>query len=206
MISIVDYGVGNTGALLNMFDYLGIAAELVDSAESISHAHKLVLPGVGSFDKAMNTLRTKGLVEALNTAVLAHSVPVLGVCLGMQLLARRSEEGVEAGLGWLNADVKLIKLPSESNLKVPNMGWINTQVVRESELLKTANAETRFYFDHSYHVVCDDPSDVLATIDYGSPLCCAVAHGNIAGVQFHPEKSHRHGMSMLSAFAAMEHT
>lgn len=203
MITVVDYGVGNTGALLNMFDYLGVEAELTGIPDRIVHAHALILPGVGAFDKAMTTLRERRLVEALNEAVLNRKVPVLGVCLGMQLLARRSEEGVEHGLGWLEADVLRITPPLASGLKVPNMGWLHTKSSRKSPLFDTTNVETRFYFDHSYHMVCDDPDDVVATINYGTKLCCAVSRGHIAGVQFHPEKSHRHGMRLLAAFAAL---
>lgn len=208
MITIIDYGVGNTGALLNMFEYLGVDAEAVDDAAGIARARKLVLPGVGAFDKAMRTLRERKLVPTLKEAVLQRGVPVLGVCLGMQLLARSSEEGVEPGLGWVAADVKRIVLPSGSPLKVPHIGWLETQVIRKSVLFDTncdSRAESpRFYFDHSYHMVCDDEADVTATIYHGSELCCAVEHGVVMGVQFHPEKSHRYGMSVLRAFAALE--
>ena len=202
MITIIDYGVGNTGALLNMFDYLGIDAEAADTPEVIARAQSLVLPGVGAFDKAMTTLRERGLVPALDEAVLMRRVPVLGVCLGMQLLARRSDEGRESGLGWIAADVRRIELPPGSTLKVPNIGWLHAQPTRASALFGTVTAEPRYYFDHSYHLVCDDPQDVTATVDYGAHLCCAVEHGHIAGVQFHPEKSHRHGMALLERFAS----
>ena len=204
MITIVDYGVGNTGALLNMFDYLGVDAEAVDDAAGIARARKLVLPGVGAFDKAMRTLRERRLVPALDDAVLRRGLPVLGVCLGMQLLARRSEEGVEPGLGWVAADVKRIVLPAGSPLKVPHIGWLEAHATRPSVLFDAAGDPPRFYFDHSYHMVCDDAADVTATISHGSELCCAVAHGAVMGVQFHPEKSHRYGMSLLRAFAALQ--
>lgn len=204
MITIVDYGVGNTGALLNMFDYLGFDAEAVSTPEAVAQASKLVLPGVGAFDKAMTTLRERRLVDALDEAVLQRHVPVLGVCLGMQLLARRSEEGVERGLGWIAADVRRIVLPVGSTLKVPHIGWMHAEPTRSSRLFNAGDDPSRFYFDHSFHMVCDDPHDVTATIEYGLRLCCAVAHGHIFGVQFHPEKSHRHGMRLLRAFAELE--
>ena len=204
MITIVDYGVGNTGALLNMFDYLGIDAEAAATPDAIARARKLVLPGVGAFDKAMATLRERRLVDALDDAVLSRQIPVLGVCLGMQLLARCSEEGVERGLGWIAADVRRIVLPSGSPLKVPHIGWLEARPTRSSPLFDSTADDSRFYFDHSYHMVCDDPSDVTAMIAYGTPLCCAVAHRHISGVQFHPEKSHRHGMRLLRAFATLE--
>lgn len=203
MITIVDYGVGNTGALLNMFDYLGIDAKAASSPTDIASAERLVLPGVGAFDKAMSTLRERQLIEALDEAARVRKVPVLGVCLGMQLLARRSEEGKEPGLGWIAADVRRIELPADSRLKVPNMGWMQAQPTRHSHLIEPTDSETRFYFDHSYHVVCDNPDDVAATIDYGTRLCCAVEHRNVMGVQFHPEKSHRFGMRLLQTFARL---
>lgn len=201
MITIVDYGVGNIGALVNMFDYLGIEAEASGDARAIAGAESLVLPGIGAFDKAMRTLRERRLIEPLNEAALGRRVPVLGVCLGMQLLARASEEGVERGLGWIDADVRRIVVPTGSALKVPHIGWIETQRTRHSSLFADPLPEERFYFDHSYHVVCDRPADVSAVIDYGAPLCCAVESGVIFGVQFHPEKSHRFGMRLLHAFA-----
>ena len=202
MITIVDYGVGNIGALVNMFDYLGIEAEASGEARVIATATSLVLPGIGAFDKAMRTLRARGLVRPLEEAVRERGAPVLGVCLGMQLLARGSEEGAEAGLGWVAADVSRITLPAGSPLKVPHIGWMETRPARTSVLFPTGSDDERFYFDHSYHVVCDHAHDVSGVIDYGSELCCSVEVGNVFGVQFHPEKSHRFGMRMLRAFAA----
>ena len=206
MITIVDYGVGNIGALVNMFDYLGIEAEASGDARAIASADSLVLPGIGAFDKAMRTLRERRLIEPLNEVALGRRVPVLGVCLGMQLLARHSEEGREAGLGWIDADVRRISLPQGSSLKVPHIGWMETQAVGRSSLFAAPLHDERFYFDHSYHVVCDRESDVAAVIDYGSQLCCAVQSGNVFGVQFHPEKSHRFGMRLLTAFSAVSRT
>jgi imidazole glycerol-phosphate synthase subunit HisH len=201
MITIVDYGVGNIGALLNMFDYLGIDAVASGDAGSIATAEVLVLPGVGAFDKAMTTLRARQLVEPLNAAVLKRRIPVLGVCLGMQLLARKSEEGIETGLGWIEADVQRITVSPSSGLKVPNIGWVDIRATRPSPLFDPSVVNERFYFDHGYHMVCDSDNDVSATIEYGDALCCAVSCGNICGVQFHPEKSHRFGMRLLQSFA-----
>lgn len=201
MITVVDYGVGNIGALLNMFEYLGIDARASSDPRIISGAEKLVLPGVGAFDKAMTTLRKRQLVVPLNEAVLERRVPVLGVCLGMQLLARRSEEGVESGLGWIDADVHRVNVPAGSGLKVPHIGWMETRPTRCSSLFDPALPTERFYFDHGYHMVCDRTENVTAGIDYGSELCCAVENKHILGVQFHPEKSHRFGMRVLKAFA-----
>jgi len=201
MITVVDYGVGNIGALLNMFDYLGIEAEASGDPVAIANAERLVLPGIGAFDKAMRTLRERRLVDPLHEAVATRRAPVLGVCLGMQLLARSSEEGVEPGLGWIAADVRRIAVPAGSGLKVPHIGWAETRALRASTLFAGALPEERYYFDHSYHMVCDRADDASAVIDYGSPLVCAVEAGHVMGVQFHPEKSHRFGMRLLTAFA-----
>jgi glutamine amidotransferase len=200
VITVVDYGVGNIGAVINMADYLGIDAEASGDPETIKNASKLILPGVGAFDRAMLTLQNRGLIDPLNEAVSKRQVPVLGICLGMQLLARRSDEGVQPGLGWIAADVHRIALPPQSSLKVPHIGWLEVKPARPSELFDPAVTNERFYFDHGYYVQCDDPQDVAATIDYGGEICCAVSSGNVSGVQFHPEKSHRFGMRVLEAF------
>ena len=201
MIVIVDYGVGNIGALLNMFEYLGVDAEASGDGQTLVEAHKIVLPGVGAFDKAMSRLRSQRLVEPLNEAVLGRRTPVLGVCLGMQLLGRRSEEGNEVGLGWIEADVRRMTVPAGSGLKVPHIGWADVRPTRRSALFQPGSETERFYFDHSFYVSCDDDRNVIAVIDYGGELCCALSVGNICGVQFHPEKSHRYGMRLLKAFA-----
>ena len=203
MITVVDYGVGNIGAIINMFDYLGIDAQASGDPDVIARADKLVLPGVGAFDKAMGTLRARQLIEPLNEAALNRQIPVLGVCLGMQLLARQSAEGNEAGLGWIEADVTRIVLPEKSVLKIPHIGWMEIYPTSNSVLFGTATPTERFYFDHSYYVSCDRPQDVSATINYDQSLCCAVQVNNVSGVQFHPEKSHRFGMRLLSAFGAL---
>ena len=203
IITVVDYGVGNIGALLNMFDYLGIDAQASGDASVLAKADKLVLPGVGAFDKAMSTLRARRLIEPLNEAVLGRQRPVLGVCLGMQLLARGSEEGSEPGLDWVAADVRRIVPGQGSLLKVPHIGWGEVAPIGRSALFDPRESVERFYFDHSYHVCCDRPEDVAAVVAYGSELCCAVSAGHVHGVQFHPEKSHRFGMRLLRAFAQL---
>lgn len=201
MITIVDYGVGNIGALTNMYDYLGIDAIATAEPERIAAASHLLLPGVGAFDKAMAELRARGLIGPLNHAVRERRTPLLGICLGMQLLARRSEEGQAEGLGWIDADVVRIPQPPGSSLKVPHMGWADIRVKHPSALFPSASGGERFYFAHSYHMICDRSEDMVATINYGSDLTCAVRSGNVHGAQFHPEKSHRFGMRVLQAFA-----
>lgn len=201
MIAIVDYGVGNVGALTNMLEYLGVESELTDDADRIAQAARLLLPGVGHFDKAMRELRERALVAPLNYAVLERRVPVLGICLGSQLLARGSEEGVEPGLGWIDADVVRIPQGEHSHLKVPHMGWAEIKVEQPTSIFPADASGERYYFAHSYHVVTDRFEDTVATIEYGQSLACAVRSGNVHGAQFHPEKSHRFGMRVLKAFA-----
>lgn len=202
-IVVVDYGVGNVGALLNMFDFIGIDALTSGNADEIAAASALVLPGVGAFDRAMRMLRERSLLPALDVAALHRRVPVLGVCLGMQLLARRSEEGVESGLGWIDADVLKLRADTSRDLRVPHIGWSEVTARPTAEIFAKSAAYPRFYFDHSYHVVCDDPANVAATFDFGGEVCCSVQRDNILGVQFHPEKSHRHGMKLLEAFGVL---
>lgn len=200
MLTIVDYGVGNTASLLNMLNFVGRRARLASGAEDIRTAEKLVLPGVGAFDRAMRTLAAAKLIDPLNEAVLHRKVPVLGVCLGMQLLARRSEEGELPGLGWIAGDVVRLA-PTDGSLKVPHVGWTYVEHPATTPLFPDPLARERFYFVHSYHMLCDDPADQAAIIDYGGETCVAVARDNIFGVQFHPENSHRFGMRLLRDFA-----
>lgn len=205
MITIVDYGVGNVAALVNMYDDLGFESQVTREKDEIAAADKLILPGVGAFDTAMRTLRFHGLVAPLEHAVLQRGVPILGICLGMQLLARRSEEGTEPGLGWIPADVIRIDPRGRADLKVPHIGWAVVRPLKPSPLFAfPAREAERFYFVHSYHVCCDDPADRAAIIEYGSEICCSVARENISGVQFHPEKSHRFGKRLLRDFAVAE--
>ncbi|WP_375390895.1 imidazole glycerol phosphate synthase subunit HisH [uncultured Sphingomonas sp.] len=199
MITIVDYGVGNIASLANMIEHVGAEARLSGDPETIARAPRLLLPGVGSFAHAMDVLRSRELDTAIGAAV-ANGATLLGVCLGMQLLARHGEEGNARGLGFINADVRRI-IPSRSGVKVPNMGWREVAPTRDTWLVRNDREIERFYFAHSYHMVCDDPADVAATIDHDGAKTVAVAHGRIHGVQFHPEKSHRFGMRLLADFS-----
>jgi glutamine amidotransferase len=203
MIGILDYGMGNVGSIVNMLRRISVDGKLVSNPEELANCERLILPGVGAFDAGMTRLTESGLRDELNRQVHAGK-PVLGICLGMQLLARRSEEGKLPGLGWIEADVIRFQVdaPTASpRLKVPHMGWNVIHPTPNARLFESANGETRFYFVHSYRVVCDHSEDVAAEVDYGGRVTAAVHRGNIYGVQFHPEKSHKFGMRLLKEFA-----
>ncbi|MFN0076451.1 MAG: imidazole glycerol phosphate synthase subunit HisH [Prosthecobacter sp.] len=203
MIVIVDYGTGNLGSIQNMGRKAGGEMLISGDPDVIARAEKLILPGVGAFDVGMTNLRERGLEAPLNEAVLKRGVPILGICLGIQLFTRRSEEGKMAGLGWIAADTIRFRFDTEakqSALKVPHMGWDNIEPTREDRLLKNLPPEPRFYFVHSYHLACDDASEVLTWTEYGHRFASSVQRGNIWGTQFHPEKSHKFGFALLQNF------
>jgi glutamine amidotransferase len=202
MILIVDYNVGNVASIANMLRKVGAEARVAGTAADILAAEKLILPGVGSFDNGMIQLRSRQLIDPLNEMVVNRNTPILGICLGLQLFGRRSAEGREEGLGWLDAESVRFQFSSESrNLKVPHMGW-NTVQVPEMQTSRTLVPENaRFYFVHGYHLACRSDSDVAGRTHYGYDFVSAVQRGNISGVQFHPEKSHRFGMELLRRFA-----
>jgi glutamine amidotransferase len=203
VIGVIDYGVTNLGSMLNMLRRVGAKAEGVTTPEQLMRATKLILPGIGHFDNGVAALAERGFVDALKSRVGGDGIPMLGVCLGMQLLGIGSEEGSAAGLGLINAFSRRFELPPESGLRVPHMGWNVLTPRRADGVLGELAPNARFYFVHSYHVVCEDPDDVLATADYGSPFTAALHRGNVWGVQFHPEKSHKFGMRLLANFAAV---
>jgi len=205
MITIIDYGMGNIGSILNLCRYLSIPAEASSDPTIVARATKLILPGVGAFDAGMLSLEKSGLQAALQQRVVVEGTPILGICLGMQLLARRSEEGSRPGLGWIAADVVRFRSPPEQKppLQIPHMGWSYLDARASSRLCAELPAEPRFYFVHSYHVVCDHPEDVAATTEYGGTITAALERGHLFGTQFHPEKSHRFGMSILRNFARL---
>ena len=201
MIVIVDYGMGNVGSMANMLRKIGATATVSSDAQAIARAEKLVIPGVGAFDAGMRQLADRGLVPLLEERVAAGT-PTLGVCLGMQLLARGSEEGQLPGLGWIDAHARRFRPdPGAAQLKVPHMGWNAVRALREHPLFAEMPEEMRFYFVHSYHVVCEHPGSALAHAEYGRDFVAAVARDNVMGVQFHPEKSHHFGMRLLRNFA-----
>lgn len=198
MITIVDYGVGNIASLRNMLDYLGFDARTSSDPAEILTAKKLILPGVGAFDKAMRTLAEKDLITPIRTAATQLGTPILGICLGMQLLGRSSAEGELPGLGLIDADVVRI---TGGEMKVPHIGWAAVEPANDAPLLRGDDVEQRYYFVHSYHMRPACVEDAAGYIDYGQRLCVAVSRANIHGVQFHPEKSHRFGMKLMQRFA-----
>lgn len=203
MLVIIDYGIGNLASVLNMFKKIGVKdVSISGKPDVILEAEKLVLPGVGAFDRGMDNLEQSGLIPVLNQKALVDKVPVLGICLGMQLLSRKSEEGVKPGLGWIDAETVLFRPDPQLKLKIPHMGWDYISVNRNNPLIKQDNRH-RFYFVHSYHVKCLDQNQSLATCDFGGPFTCMVNKDNIFGTQFHPEKSLRFGMELLKNFAAL---
>jgi len=202
VITIVDYGVGNLGSIVNMLKKIGAKARASSDPDVLRQAEKLILPGVGAFDPGMRKLNEVGLVPLLNELVLEKKIPVIGLCLGLQLMTRGSEEGTEAGLGWVDAQTVRFKFePENAHLKIPHMGWNTLDIQRQHPLVADLGPESRFYFVHSYHIVCKDETDVVAYTDYGYPLAAVIGKGNIMGAQFHPEKSHRFGMQLLKNFA-----
>lgn len=200
MITIVDYGVGNLGSIANMLKKVGVAVQVASDAAAVRAGSGLVLPGVGHFDHCARALRASGLVPLIEERVREGNVPLLGICVGMQLLARGSEEGTESGLGWIAGDVKRFALPADAGLPIPHMGWAKVEPTPGAKLFDPSGAE-RFYFVHSFHMVCDEPSAVSAHAEYGYRFVAAVEQGHVFGTQFHPEKSHRFGLALMRRFA-----
>lgn len=201
MIIIIDYQMGNIGSILNMLKKIGAPGMISSDPDVILKADKLILPGVGAFDQGMANLERLGLINVLNEKVKNSGTPILGICLGMQLMTKSSEEGKSAGLGWIDAKTVRFYHDPSLRLKVPHMGWNSIIPKKESVLLADMYSDPRFYFVHSYHVVCNNQNDVLATTHYGYDFTSAFQHNNIIGVQFHPEKSHKYGMRLLKSFA-----
>lgn len=201
MIGIVDYGLGNVQAFANIYRRLGIDAKPAKTPEDVAAATKLILPGVGAFDWAMSRLNASGLRDALDQAVLQCAVPVLGVCVGMQMMADRSEEGELPGLGWIGGDVVRFETAAiQQRTPLPHMGWNDVQPTRPVWLFDGVESP-RFYFLHSFYFRPTDQADQIATTDYGYEFASAVGRGNIYGTQFHPEKSHEWGIRLLRNFA-----
>lgn len=202
MITIIDYGMGNLGSILNMFKRIQVEAVIHSKPDAIRSAEMLVLPGVGAFDAAMSGIANSGLREVLDHKALVERVPILGICLGMQLLTCASEEGTLPGLGWINAVTR--RFPVAAGIKVPHMGWNDVTNVRQSKLTNDLPEDSRFYFVHSYAVQVKNEENSILKATHGITFDAAIQEGNIYGVQFHPEKSHKYGMQLLTNFADLQ--
>jgi glutamine amidotransferase len=203
VITIVDYDAGNVKSIANMLRSLGKKCCVTGDPERVAAAEKLILPGVGHFDFGMAELDRRGLVAALNRRVLEDNIPILGICLGAQLLTCGSEEGERPGLGWIEGrTVRFDRGRMDASLRVPHMGWADTHSLRDNPLNPSLPADARFYYVHSYHLVCDREQDAIFSAWHGYEFVSGVQRGNVLGVQFHPEKSHRFGMGILENFAA----
>ena len=199
-VVVVDYGLGNLRSVAGAVERLGFEAVVSDRPADVAGAARLILPGVGAFGDGMRRLHALGFVDALNKAVCQHGVPILGICLGAELMARDSDEfGRHEGLGWFDASVTRLT-PSDRSLRVPHVGWNVIHRTREDPLLADIPADAWFYFVHSYHVKCHDAAAVIAQAEYGGPVVAALHRDNIYGTQFHPEKSQRHGLTVLNNF------
>jgi len=204
-IAIPALPCGNFSSVLKIIERVGGSAEIVDDPSHLASFGKMIIAGVGAFDHGMSCIRNRGWLDALDDFALRKHRPVLGICLGMQLICNRSEEGSIPGLGWVDANVVRFRLEPGSKMKVPHMGWNTVKIAKENTLIPLNSVEEqRFYFVHSYHAVCTDPQDVLATAFHGHEITAALSKGNVMGVQFHPEKSHRFGMALMQRFVELK--
>ncbi len=202
MITIINYGLGNINAFVNVYKRLNVPFTVASKREELKDTKKLILPGVGAFDHAMKMLQDSGMRESLDKLVLVNKIPVLGICVGMQMLSESSEEGIMPGLGWINGKVKKFDASLiDRKPRLPHMGWNTIKAVKENKLLDNIIDGSRFYFLHSYYFECHDPLNEIAETEYGVHFSCVVNNGNIFGVQFHPEKSHENGIQLLNNFA-----
>jgi imidazole glycerol-phosphate synthase subunit HisH len=202
-VGILNYGLGNLQSIKNVIHKIGGKAEIIDDVSQLKDAQKLILPGIGAFDDGMTCLQEKSWIDALHHVVLEKKIPTLGICLGMQLMCNKSEEGKLPGLGWFDANVVKFKMPQGSTFKIPHMGWNAIDVKKSNPIIHFKNEEQRFYFVHSYHVVCNSQSDLLATANHGYEFTAAISNNNIFATQFHPEKSHRFGMELMQHFLSI---
>ncbi len=205
MIAIIDYDMGNVGSIQNMLEHLGVDAVITGNHQDILKADQLIIPGVGSFDVGMKNLIDRGLDQVIKEFALKLKKPVLGICLGMQLLGLSSEEGTLPGLGLIDFNNVKFRPAQELNLRVPHMGWNTVNVHGMDPITKDVDHTYRFYFVHSYYAKCNHDENILMSADYGMEFTAAVKNGFIYGVQFHPEKSHHFGMTILNNFARLSH-
>ncbi len=202
MITILDYGLGNVLAFINVYKRLNIPVTVAKSKNDLVKATKLILPGVGSFDNAMEQLEQSGMLPSIEKLVVNQGLPILGICVGMQILARSSDEGKLSGLGWIDANVRKFDISSMPvGTYLPHMGWNDVELVGDAILFKRMEHDARFYFLHSYYFECDERKNIMAETDYGGLFSSAVSKDNIYGVQFHPEKSHHYGSQLLKNFS-----
>lgn len=202
MITIIDYGVGNIFAFQNVYKRLNIPTKIAKTSEDLDGAEKLILPGVGAFDYAMDRLIASGMRAKLDELVLDHKIPVIGICVGMQMMGNCSDEGISEGLKWIDASIlKFDEQLIEQRTKLPHMGWNDVSPKKSHLLFKGLEEKAIFYFLHSYYFKCNNPENILATSDYGISFSSAVNSNNIYGIQFHPEKSHQYGEKLLHNFA-----
>lgn len=199
-IVIIDYGMGNTGSILNMLKFLQIDAIISASPSDIEKADKIILPGVGAFDHGINQLQKHQLINSLNEQILVRKKPILGICLGLQLMTNSSEEGVLPGLGWLDAQTLKFKINPDTTIRIPHIGWNLLEPLQQHPLLNDLQHPSKYYFVHSYYLSCNNPADVVGVTYHGQRFDALVAHENIMGCQFHPEKSHRFGMKIFENF------
>lgn len=204
MIGIVDYGTGNLGSVKKKLDRVKASSIISSDTGQLINCDKLILPGVGMFTGAIKGIKEAGLWDFLNEEVLVRKKPVLGICLGMQIMAKRSEEGEGEGFGWFDAEIVRFRISNSLKYKVPHTGWNNTVPARESLLLKNIESSHEFYFIHSFHMICNNRPDILSETTYENPFVSAVNKGNIFGVQYHPEKSHDAGELLLRNFISIQ--
>jgi glutamine amidotransferase len=206
MIGVIDYGVGNISAFRNIYKHLNIPAISVTKESDLNDVNKLILPGVGHFDYAMSKFQDSCMLERVNKMVVEQNIPVLGICVGMQMMAICSDEGCLPGLGWIDAKVKKFDPDftiGSTRLPLPHMGWNDIVMEKESPILKGLEYDSQFYFLHSYYFRCNNPDDIIAKTNYGANFTCAINHEKVYGVQFHPEKSHKYGIKLLKNFAQL---
>lgn len=202
-VIIIDYGLGNIRSVYNKFKKMGIKCIISSNKDDIESAEKLILPGVGHFRKGIENLSQLELISVLNKRVLEYKVPILGICLGMQLFCKHSEEGNAQGLGWIDAEVVRFRVSDKIRFKIPHIGWNNVKIVNSNLLDKSISSEDKFYFVHSYHLKCENPSDIWMKTTYDYEFVSAVHRDNIYGTQFHPEKSHDAGYELLKKFTEL---
>ena len=203
MIGIIDYGVGNIKAFANIYKNLNIPFKIVKNISEFENITKLILQGVGSFDHAMISLQNSGMREKLDELVLEKKIPVIGICVGMQMLAKSSEEGTLNGLGWIDGIVKKFDKSKIKNDPLSHMGWNNLIMEKKNKIFDNLEENPRYYFLHSYYFECENKEDVIATATYGEKFDCMINHKNIYGIQCHPEKSHHNGMQLLKNFGEL---